>query len=105
MGNVMDIFLNNSPNASTQLNAILQAFPDLLFTIDESGIILDYKAGDAASMLFAPPEVFIGQKVEDALPRELAESMSAMTRALYDLAAGPLLCGRPGRHPAQTSRR
>ena len=71
----MAILIDNLPNASTQLNAVLQAFPDLLFILDESGIILDYKAGDAASMLFTPPEVFIGQRIEAALPRELAESL------------------------------
>ncbi len=71
----MGILLDNLPSASTQLDAILQAFPDLLFTLDDNGIILDYKAGDSASMLFAPPEVFIGQKVRDVLPRELADSV------------------------------
>ena len=71
----MDILIDNLPSSSTQLNAILQAFPDLLFTLDESGTILDYKAGDAASLLFTPPKVFIGQRVEDALPRELAASL------------------------------
>jgi HD-GYP domain-containing protein (c-di-GMP phosphodiesterase class II) len=69
------MLIDNLPNASTQLNAILQAFPDLLFTLDESGIILDYKAGDAASRLFAPPEVFIGQRIGDVLPRELASNI------------------------------
>ncbi len=78
----MAILIDNKPNASTQLNAILQAFPDLLFTLDESGVILDYKAGDAASLLFAPPEVFIGQRVELALPRELAGNL---LKALQDI--------------------
>ena len=42
------MLLDNLPNALTQLNAILQAFPDLIFTLDENGIILDYKAGASA---------------------------------------------------------
>ncbi len=70
----MDILIDN-PNASTQLNAMLQAFPDLLFTLDANGVILDYKAGDTASMLFTPPEVFIDQRVEAVLPRELAANL------------------------------
>jgi putative nucleotidyltransferase with HDIG domain len=78
----MDILIDNQPNASTQLDAILQAFPDLLFTLNESGIILDYKAGDAASMLFTPPEAFIGQRVDIALPRELA---SNLLKALHQI--------------------
>ncbi len=67
---------NSLLNASAQLDAIFQAFPDLLFTLDESGTILDYKAGAAAvSTLFAPPGAFIGQRVGDVLPREFAENL------------------------------
>lgn len=66
---------NSLLNASTQLDAIFQAFPDLLFTLDENGIILDYKAGTAISTLFAPPEAFIGQRVGEVLPREFAENL------------------------------
>jgi PAS domain S-box-containing protein len=66
---------NNSLNASTQLDAIFQAFPDLLFTLDETGVILDYRAGAAVSTLFAPPEAFIGQRVGEVLPPEFAENL------------------------------
>ncbi len=66
---------NNLLNASSQLDAIFQAFPDLLFTLDEAGTILDYKAGAAVSTLFAPPEAFIGRRVGDVLPREFAETL------------------------------
>ncbi|HTP02823.1 MAG TPA: HD domain-containing phosphohydrolase [Anaerolineales bacterium] len=62
-------------NASTQLDAIFQAFPDLLFTLDESGVILDYRAGAAVSTLFAPPESFIGQRIGDVLPPEFARNL------------------------------
>src|SRR5512138_1009003 len=65
---------NRSHNASTQLDAIFQAFPDLLFCLDESGTILDYKAGAAVSTLFMPPAAFIGQRVADVMPREFAEN-------------------------------
>ena len=71
----MDMLLDKLPSASTQLNAILQAFPDLLFTLDESGIILDYKASDSAARYFTPPEAFIGQRIGEVLPRELAGSL------------------------------
>ncbi len=64
-------------NASSQLDAIFQAFPDLLFTLDEAGTILDYRAGAAISTLFAPPEAFIGQRVGEVLPREFAENLLA----------------------------
>ncbi len=66
------MFLDNMPNASTQLDAIFQAFPDLLFVLDEKGTILDYKAGESVSTLFAPPEAFIGQRVDEVLPHDFA---------------------------------
>ncbi len=66
---------DRSLNASTQLDAILQAFPDLLFSLDESGTILDYRAGAAVSTLFLPPAAFIGQRASEVLPREFAENL------------------------------
>ncbi len=67
--------LHSLSNASSQLDAIFRAFPDLLFALDESGTILDYRAGAAISTLFAPPEAFVGQRAADVLPREFADSL------------------------------
>lgn len=69
------MLLDNLPNASTQLNAIFQAFPDSLFILDEQGVILDHKSGDIGSMVFAPPGTFTGKPIEDALPRELTNNL------------------------------
>src|SRR5512135_2170918 len=66
---------NSLLNASSQLDAIFQAFPDILFTLDKSGTILDYRAGASMSTLFAPPEAFIGRRIGEVLPREFAESL------------------------------
>ena len=66
---------NSLLNASTQLDAIFQAFPDLLFTLDEAGTILDCRAGAAISTLFAPPEAFIGRGVGEVLPHEFSENL------------------------------
>ena len=73
--NVMDMLLDKLPSASTQLNAILKAYPDLLFILDESGIILDYKASDSAARHFSPPEALIGRPIGEVLPHELAFSL------------------------------
>jgi HD-GYP domain-containing protein (c-di-GMP phosphodiesterase class II) len=45
------MLLDNLPNASTLLNSIFQAFPDLLFILDYQGVILDYKGGDMSSLV------------------------------------------------------
>ncbi len=78
------MFLDKMPNASTQLDAIFQAFPDLLFTLDAEGVILDYKAGKAVSTIFAPPAAFKGQRVEDVLPAEFSKNL---IHALHESAA------------------
>jgi PAS domain S-box-containing protein len=57
-------------DASHQVEAIFRAFPDLLFTMDEKGRILDYKAGKM-SALFLPPEQFLGHPMWDVLPVEV----------------------------------
>ncbi len=63
------------PNAGTQLDAMLQAFPDLLFTLNEDGVLLDYKGNQHFSTLFATAEALIGQKLEDVLPSDFAASL------------------------------
>ncbi|GAB4482410.1 MAG: hypothetical protein Kow00124_31200 [Anaerolineae bacterium] len=54
-----------------QLNAILNALPDLLFLIDGEGHIYDYRAPVDMS-LYAPPEVFLGRQMGEILPPDLA---------------------------------
>ncbi len=79
------MLVRKMPNPSSQLDAIFRAFPDLLFTVDEQGTILDYRAGEAVSTLFVPPEAFLGQRAEDVLPREFADSLAV---GLKELKAG-----------------
>lgn len=54
----------------SQLDAIFQAFPDLLFCIDSDGAILDYRAGDP-SLLYLSPEHFLYQRMKDILPPQV----------------------------------
>ncbi len=59
--------------------AIIEAMPDLLFTMDAEGRILDFEPGEGIPLL-AKPEAFLGQTVADVLPPELAE----LTRSVID---------------------
>jgi putative nucleotidyltransferase with HDIG domain len=54
----------NLPDADLILKAMLQAFGDLLFVVDEDGTILDHKSGDALDF----PLKFLRQKIQDLLP-------------------------------------
>jgi len=54
------------------MESILEALPDLYFRFDPDGTILDYRVG-STTFLYAPPEVFMGKKIQDMLAPELGE--------------------------------
>jgi diguanylate cyclase (GGDEF)-like protein/PAS domain S-box-containing protein len=54
-------------NARAQLQATLDAIPDLLFDIDENGIIHNYHSNQT-ELLTVPPEVFLGKRFHRFLP-------------------------------------
>ena len=55
---------------ASQLDAVFQSFPDILFQMDSDGTIQDYKAGNVSS-LYIPPEAFLGRRMQDVLPPEI----------------------------------
>ncbi|MCD4713256.1 MAG: transporter substrate-binding domain-containing protein [Clostridiales bacterium] len=77
--------------------AILNALPDIVFTLDGHGTFLDCQHGDGHE-LFAPKEVFIGKTIEEVLPSQIAKkSMTALSTVMetgsmqnieYDMAIG-----------------
>ena len=79
----MDLLLPNLPDAASQLRTIFQAFSDLLFILDQDSRILDYKAGDP-SLLYVPPESFLGRRIQDVLPLEVAEKIAAAIQRLKE---------------------
>ncbi|MEB3827987.1 PAS domain S-box protein [Phormidium sp. CCY1219] len=61
---------------TSELQAIFEAFPDLFFRLDAEGNILDYRAG-TTSDLYVTPDEFIGQKVQNVLPKSITPSLDA----------------------------
>jgi PAS domain S-box-containing protein len=57
--------------AKEQLDATVSALPDLMFEVDSSGRIYDYRA-PRTDLLYAPPEQFIGKTVTEVLPADTA---------------------------------
>src|SRR5262245_9911862 len=53
--------------------ALLRMVPDLMFVISRDGVYLDYHAKDPRD-LFVPPEHFLGKRIGDVFPPELAEA-------------------------------
>jgi PAS domain S-box-containing protein len=51
--------------------ALLNAIPDLMFRFDREGIFLDYHSSDPNDLAI-PPEQFMGRKINDVMPEEIA---------------------------------
>jgi C4-dicarboxylate-specific signal transduction histidine kinase len=52
-------------------SAFLRMVPDLMFVISRDGVYLDYHARDSRD-LFVPPDQFIGKRIKDVFPPDLA---------------------------------
>lgn len=50
-----------------QLQATLDAIPDLLFEVDAGGVITSYHTAEA-DRLYVPPDAFLGKRYQDVLP-------------------------------------
>ena len=58
--------------AHQQLEATLNALPDILFDVDRDGRIYDYRA-PYPNLLYAKPEEFLNRTVREVLPQDVAE--------------------------------
>lgn len=68
--------------ARNQLEATLDAIPDLLFEVDKEGCILNFHTADIKE-LYLKPEQFVGKKVDEVLPESVSEVIfKAMSEAL-----------------------
>lgn len=54
------------------LDSVFQALPDLFFLMGADGTIVDYRARQSED-LYAPPERFLGKRMQEILPAELSE--------------------------------
>ncbi len=51
--------------------ALLSAIPDLMFRFDQDGTFLDYYSAEPRNLI-VPPEQFMGRKISDIMPPEIA---------------------------------
>lgn len=65
---------NELKESEARNRAFLKAIPDLIFVIDKDGTFLDYNAG-RQDELYARPEVFLGKKVCEVLPADVAAGL------------------------------
>jgi len=57
--------------SEAKLRAILEAIPDLMFHVNKDGTYLSYKG--AKDDLYTDPEEFLGKKIGEVMPKEIAE--------------------------------
>jgi PAS domain S-box-containing protein len=70
-----------------RLEAMLQALPDLLFEVDQSGRIFDYRA-QQPHLLAVPPEHFLGKTFAEVLPPDAVEACHRAIREAADKGVG-----------------
>jgi signal transduction histidine kinase len=61
--------------ANSEMRAVFQAIPDLLFRIDHQGTILDFKAGAVDDLLVPPRELF-GKRIQDIPFKHIGDQFS-----------------------------
>jgi signal transduction histidine kinase len=59
--------------SEAKTNAMLKAIPDLMFRLSDDGVHLDFHA-PIDGQLYLDPQEFLGRRVDDVLPREVAET-------------------------------
>jgi PAS domain S-box-containing protein len=57
---------------TSELEAVFRTLPDLYFRLNSDGIILDYLSGDSSD-LYIPAEEFLGKRMLDILPVNVAD--------------------------------
>ena len=57
-----------------ELEGIFRALPDLYFRMAADGTVVDYRAGRSQA-LYAPPEQFMGRRMQDVLPPEIGRQI------------------------------
>ena len=80
IGYVIDI--TSSKTAELERLAMLNAIPDLMFTVNHQGVFLDYHARDPSDLAM-PPSAFLGKRLAEVIPGPLgSDGMEHLQRAL-----------------------
>jgi PAS domain S-box-containing protein len=78
----LDLSSQELLHANSEMGAIIQAFPDLLFRIDMNGKILDFKAGSKAD-LFTSRRHLVGKHLQDTPSQEVSRKFQDAINAVF----------------------
>lgn len=69
--------------SEAKVTALMRMVPDLMFVMSRDGVYLDYHARNPRE-LFAPPEAFLGKRIRDIFPPDLADTFEHHFRRTLD---------------------
>ena len=68
--------------SNAELNALLNALPDLMYVVDRSGVFHDIRTAHPERLLYLKPASSIGKRLDEEVPPEMAKPlMEAIMRA------------------------
>lgn len=70
----LELSSNELISRNSEMRAIFQAIPDLLFRIDRRGLILEYKGGAKSDFIISPSKL-IGKMIYDVPSKEVSEKL------------------------------
>ncbi len=65
------------------LTSIFEVLPDIYFLMDQDGTILDYRAKPDTA-LYVSPETFMGKRMQDVMPADIAEMFDENIALVYE---------------------
>ncbi len=72
--------------ANSEMRAIFQALPDLLFRLDHDGKVIEYKTGRVNDLYFYP-EKLVGKRIQDVPPAHVGSKFLECIRKVQDAKA------------------
>lgn len=67
-----------------QLSRFIEAFPDVVFVINEAGRYLDVIASGSSSLLYSDPERLLGEQFQDVLPEATADRFTDVVQEVLN---------------------
>jgi hypothetical protein len=80
----LGIFGRSAEDSLPFLDALFLSPPDAIFFLDDAGRIIDYRT-NGITTLYNPPETFLGKKIYQALPEEIAYLFDDAIRRTVEL--------------------
>jgi PAS domain S-box-containing protein len=80
----LDLSSQELLQANSEMRAVFQAFPDLLFRLDHQGTILSFKTGASKDLLLQPAKLF-GKRIQDIPVKQVGKQFQeALQRAIQE---------------------